>query len=137
MKNTGYLKRKKYNSCQKKKQVNKPRPSQRSCRASLAGPADPSQLLEPLRGQERSERTRRMLDWRVFAVLAALCAFDGYSRFVAEKGEGAKGMSKEQAASVASIGVDDDSAVEEMGLNPLLMFKDHEPNRLHIQYCSS
>ena len=78
-----------------------------------------------------------MLDWRVWAFVIAICAYDGYSRYATEQsGEGAKGLSKDQAGQLGTIKMDDDEAVEEYGLKQLA-FHDHEPNRLHIQYCQS
>eukprot|EP00961_Rhodomonas_salina_P048476 650750-Rhodomonas_salina.3 len=77
-----------------------------------------------------------MLDWRVWAVLIAICAFDGYSRFATESnGEGAKGVSKDQAVQLEKAGMD--GGVEEYGIDQHLVFKDHSPNQLHIQYCAS
>ena len=66
------------------------------------------------------------MDWRIFAVLAAVFIYDGISRI----GQNEEGEAK--------IVVEDSQA-----LSPLkprsdgLAFADHEPNRFHILYCSS
>jgi len=82
-----------------------------------------------------------MLDRRVWIVLVAVCAFDGYSRFVADNSE--KGSAKAAGAfdkadgGVQTLGDEDDEFLPVDSQRSLLAFPDHAPNRLHILYCQS
>lgn len=82
-----------------------------------------------------------MLDWRVWAILVAVCAFDGYSRFIADNSD--KGSAKAAGAfdksdDVQTLGsFEDDEFLPVNSKNSLLPFPDHAPNRMHILYCQS
>lgn len=70
-----------------------------------------------------------MIDWRVFAILAVVMFYDGYSRHQADLAE--KAANK---ADGLAIETDEMDADKSKLLSP---FAKHAPNHLHILYCSS
>lgn len=64
------------------------------------------------------------MDWRIFAVLAAVFLYDGISRMNSDGDSEAK-VAESKAVSPLKPSADG------------LAFPDHAPNHFHILYCSS
>jgi hypothetical protein len=65
------------------------------------------------------------MDWRVFAVLAAVFLYDGISRMNSDGEAEVEGQTKDKDLSPLKPGADG------------LAFPDHAPNHYHVLYCSS
>jgi len=70
-----------------------------------------------------------MLDWRIFAVLAAVCLYDGYSRHAAD-------LAEKAANKADGLALDDDLAASD-GMKVSSPFAKHSPEHMHILYCAS
>lgn len=67
------------------------------------------------------------MDWRIFAVLAAVCMYDGYSRNAADTAEKA-------ANKADGLALEDGMVSDKQLSSP---FAKHPNNHMHIQYCAS